>query len=149
MKKIKKTTWIKAAAIVVTAVPPVVVLCLNFPVFVERTDKAISAAALLVAIICACIFKDATKKIFQTPSAFKICLIAFVLSYISISLGEQILQISATALISGACGIPLNMWYNYETKPATTDEMIDAMKDLIKPKEGGENNEENKLDEGN
>lgn len=149
MKKIKKTTWIKAAAVGVTAIPPIVVLCLNFPIFVERTDKAISAAALLVAIICACIFKDATKKIFQTPSAFKICVIAFILSYISVSLGEQILQISATALISGACGIPLNMWYNYETKPATTDEMIDAIKELVKPNEGGEKNEENKLDESN
>ena len=148
MKKIKKTTWIKAAAIGVTAIPPIVVLCLNFPVFVERTDKAISAAALLVAIICACIFKDATKKIFQTPSAFKICLVAFILSYISVSLGEQILQISATALISGACGMPLNMWYNYETKPATTDDMIEAMKDLVKPEGGGED-EKNKLDESN
>lgn len=148
MKKIKKTTWIKAAAIGVTAIPPIVVLCLNFPVFVERTDKAISAAALLVAIICACIFKDATKKIFQTPSAFKICLVAFILSYISVSLGEQVLQISATALISGACGMPLNMWYNYETKPATTDDMIEAMKDLVKPEGGGED-EKNKLDESN
>lgn len=148
MKKIKKTTWIKAAAIGVTAIPPIVVLCLNYPVFVERTDKAISAAALLVAIICACIFKDATKKIFQTPSAFKICLVAFILSYISVSLGEQILQISATALISGACGMPLNMWYNYETKPATTDDMIEAMKDLVKPEGGGED-EKNKLDESN
>lgn len=146
MKKIKKSTWIKTAAIAVTAVPPIVVLCLNFPVFVERTDEAISAAALLVAIICACIFKDATKKLFQTPSAFKICIIAFVLSYISVSLGEQILQISATALISGACGIPLNMWYNYETKPATSDDMINAIKDLVKT-EGGENSEENKHNE--
>lgn len=146
MKKIKKSTWIKTAAIAVTAVPPIVVLCLNFPIFVERTDKAISAAALLVAIICACIFKDATKKLFQTPSAFKICIIAFVLSYISVSLGEQILQISATALISGACGIPLNMWYNYETKPATSDDMINAIKDLVKT-EGGENSEENKPNE--
>lgn len=146
MKKIKKSTWIKTAAIAVTAVPPIVVLCLNFPVFVERTDRAISAAALLVAIICACIFKDATKKLFQTPSAFKICIIAFVLSYISVSLGEQILQISATALISGACGIPLNMWYNYETKPATSDDMINAIKDLVKT-EGGENSEENKPNE--
>ena len=41
------------------------------------------------------------------------------------------------------------MWYNYETKPATTDEMIDAIKELVKPNEGGEKNEENKLDESN
>lgn len=134
----QKATWIKIAAVGVTAIPPVVVLCLNFPVFVERTDKAISAAAILVAIICACIFKDATKKIFSTPSAFKICVICFILSYIAVSLGEQILQISATALVSGACGIPLNMWYNHETKPATTDDMIEALKDLTKENKDGE-----------
>ena len=148
MKKIKKTTWIKAAAIGVSAVPPIVVLCLNFPIFVERTDKAISAAALLVAIICACIFKDATKKIFQTPSAFKICVIAFILSYISVSLGEQILQISATALVSGACGIPLNMWYNYETKPASSDDILNALNTLVKT-EGGDSNEENDTNKNN
>lgn len=131
----KKTTWIKIAAVCVAAIPPVVVLGINFPVFIERTDKAISAASLLVAVILACVFKDATKKFFQTPSAFKICLIVFIFSYISISLGEQMLQISGTALISGACGIPLNMWYNFETQPATTDDMIDAMKNLLKENE--------------
>ena len=134
----KKTTWIKIAAVCVAAIPPVVVLGVNFPVFVERTDKAISAASLIVALILACIFKDATKKFFQTPSAFKICLIIFVFSYISVTLGEQMLQISGTALISGACGVPLNMWYNYETQPATTDDMIEAMKELVK-----ENKDEN------
>ena len=134
----KKTTWSKIAAIAVAAVPPIVVLCVNFPVFVARTDKAISAAGLLVAVICACIFKDATKKIFQQPSAFKICLFVFIFSYISVTLGEQMLQISSTALISGACGVPLNMWYNHETAPATTDDMIDALKDLVKEKDDEE-----------
>lgn len=142
--KVKKTTWIKAAAVGVTAIPPVVVLCVNFPVFMQDTGKSISAAALLVAIICACIFKDATKKIFQTPSAFKICVCVFLFSLIAVSLGQQLLVISATALISGACGVPLNMWYNYETKPATTDDVLNALKDLVK---GGENNEEKQPDE--
>ena len=126
----KKATWIKLAATVVAAAP-VLVLCLNFPMFVERTDKAISAAALLVAIICACIFKDATKKIFEMPSAFKICVIMFVLSYISVTLGEQILQISTTALLSGGCAIPLNMWYNHETQPATSNDIIKALQNLV------------------
>lgn len=134
----KKTTWIKIASVAVTAIPPVVVLCVNFPVFVERTDKAISAASILVALICACIFKDATKKIFEQPSAFKICLFVFIFSYIAVSLGEQMLQISATALISGACGVPLNMWYNHETAPATADDMIDALKNLVKENDNEE-----------
>jgi hypothetical protein len=128
----KKSTWIKLAAVGVQAVPPVVVLLVNAPVFVERTDKAISAAAILVAVILALIFKDATKKIFQTPSAFKTCLFCFLFSLIAVSLGSQMLQISATALISGACAIPLNMWYNNETKPATTDDIVDALKGFVK-----------------
>lgn len=143
----KKATWIKLASTLVAAAPPVIVLCLNFPVFTERTDKAISAAALLVAIICACIFKDATKKIFEMPSAFKICVIMFVLSYVSVTLGEQILQISATALVSGACAMPLNMWYNHETQPASTNDIITALKELVgkekKDEEKRQSNEDN------
>ena len=127
----KKATWIKIAQIGVTAVPPVVVLCCYFPDFIKDTGTTISAAGLLVAIILACIFRDQTKKLFQTPSAFKICLCVFLISLISLKLGEQMLVISATALISGACGVPLNIWYNQETKPITTDEMLDAMKDLV------------------
>lgn len=134
----KKSTWIKLAAVGVHATPPVVVLLLNAPVFIERTDKAISAAALLVAVILALIFKDATQKIFQTPSAFKTCLFCFLLSLIAVSLGEQILTISATALISGLCAMPLNMWYNNLTKPATTDDIVKAIEDMVK-----ENKDEN------
>lgn len=138
----KKSTWIKVAQIGVTAIPPVVVLCMNFPVFAESTGKSISAAAVLVAIILALIFKDAAKKLFATPSAFKTCLIVFLLSLIAVNLGHQMLQISATALISGACGIPLGMWYNAETKPATTDDVVSAIKDLVKEKGDDEKSDE-------
>ena len=141
----KKATWIKIAQIGVTAVPPVVVLCCYFPDFIKDTGTTISAAGLLVAIILACIFRDQTKKLFQTPSAFKICLCVFLISLISLKLGEQMLVISATALISGACGIPLNIWYNQETKPITTDEMLDAMKDLVE----GDKDAKQKSDENN
>ena len=140
----KKSTWIKIAQVCVTAIPPVVVLCANFPVFAESTGKSISAAAVLVAIILALIFKDATKKIFATPSAFKTCIFVFLISLIAVNLGAQMLQISATALVSGACGIPLGMWYNSETKPATTDDVVEAIKDLVKEK-----GDEKKSDENN
>lgn len=130
----KKSTWIKITQVCVTAIPPVVVLCINMPVFVESTSKGLSVAAVLVAIILALIFKDATKKIFATPSAFKTCLIVFLLSLVAVNLGEQCLQISATALVSGACGIPLGMWYNSVTAPATTDDIINVLKDVVKEK---------------
>jgi hypothetical protein len=136
----KKSTWIKLAAVGVQATPPVVVLLLNAPVFIERTDKAISAAAILVAVILALIFRDATKKIFQTPSAFKTCLFCFLFSLIAVSLGSQMLQISATALISGACAIPLNMWHNNETKPATTDDIVKALEGMVKESTNESNN---------
>lgn len=141
----KKSTWIKAFQVAVTAVPPVVVLCANFPVFAESTGKCISAAGILVALILAMIFRDATKKIFSTPSAFKTCVIVFLLSLIAVNLGEQMLQISSTALISGACGIPLGMWYNAETKPATTNDIVNELKKMVNKGEG--NNE--KSDENN
>lgn len=138
-----KAFWIKAAQVAVTAVPPVVVLCLNFPVFVASTGKSLSAAGILVAIILALIFKDATKKIFATPSAFKTCLIVFLLSVIAVNLGEQMLQISATALVSGACGVPLGMWYNSVTKPATTDDIVAAIQNVMKEKGNEEKSDEN------
>ena len=138
----KKSTWIKIAQVGVTAVPPVVVLCMNFPIFIESTGKSISAAGLLVAVILACIFKDATSKFFATPSAFKTCIIVFAISLIAVNLGVQMLQISATALISGACGIPLGMWYNHETKPATVDEMMTELQNLVKEKGNEEKSDE-------
>lgn len=131
----KKATWIKIAATGVAAIPPVVVLLLNMPVFVQSTGKSLSAASIFVVLILTLIFRDATKKFIATPSAFKTCLIIFLLSLVAVNLGEQMLQISATALVSGACAIPLNMWYNNETKEATTDDVVDALKNLIKEKD--------------
>ena len=139
----KKSTWIKLAAVGVQAVPPVVVLLVNAPVFVERTNKAVSAAAILVAVILALIFRDATKKIVETPSAFKTCLFCFLFSLIAVSLGTQMLQISATALISGMCAIPLNMWYNNETKPATTDDIVKALEGMVKENKDESDNKNN------
>ena len=139
----KKSTWIKTFAVATQAVPPVVVLLINAPVFIERTDKAISAAAILVAVILALIFKDATRKIFQTPGAFKTCVFCFLFSLIAVSLGEQILYISATALISGVCAMPLNMWYNYETRPATTNDILKALEGMVKENTDENNNEGN------
>lgn len=129
----KKTTWIKLSQILVTAVPPVVVLGVKFPEFLHSTHTTISAAAVLVGIILACIFRDQTKKILvDKPSAFKTCLIVFVLSLIAVNLGEQCLWISATALISGACGVPLQMWYNHEKNPESTDEILSGIRNLLK-----------------
>ena len=87
----KKATWIKIAATGVAAVPPVVVLLINMPVFIQNTGKSLSAASIFVILILALIFRDATKKFISTPSAFKTCLIVFILSLIAVNLGEQML----------------------------------------------------------
>ena len=39
--------------------------------------------------------------------------------------------------------MPLNMWYNNETKEATTDDVVNALKDLIKEKDDEGADEEN------
>jgi hypothetical protein len=69
----------------------------------------------------------------------------FLLSLIAVNLGEQMLQISATALVSGACGIPLGMWYNAVTRPATTDDIVKELQKMVNKGEGNEK----KSDENN
>lgn len=138
----KKTMWIKVVASLIAAIPPVVVLIVNYPVIVSRADKIISVAALVVAIILMLIFKDAVKRFFQTPGYLKFSIVILVLSLISLSLGEQMFKISLTATISGLCALPLNIYYNYLTKPATSREVLNAMNALAK-----ENKDEQKSDE--
>jgi hypothetical protein len=36
--------------------------------------------------------------------------------------------------------VPLNMWYNNETKPATTDDIVNALKGMVKENTDESNN---------
>ena len=131
----KKATWIKIAAMLIAIIPPVVVLLLNFPVIVQRADTTISAAALVVMVLICCVFKDAVKRFYARGSVFsgfKILVTLTILSWIAVTLGDQILQISLVALVAGAVALPLNMWYNYEVRPPTKNEMIDALESIVK-----------------
>lgn len=123
----KKAMTIKIIATVLQIIPVLVALCINAPIIVSRWDKTVSVAAIVAFIIIACIFKDAVKKFISTPSAFKFSLMIFILCLISLSLGEQLLIISATSLLSGLVCLPLNMWYNYLTRPITTEEMKEIL----------------------
>ena len=139
----KKATWIKIAQVCVTAIPPVAVLLCKFPDFIHDTGKTISAAGILVAIILAMIFKDATRKLFATPSAFKTCIFVFLLSLVAVNLGEQLLIISLTALIAGFCGVPLGIYYNHLVRSEAKEELHDVIKDAINDsKKETDNNEE-------
>jgi len=137
-----KATWVKIAQVCVTAIPPVVVFAFKCPVLFHDTAKALSAGGVLLSIILMMIFKDATKRAFATPSAFKTCVVVFAISLVAVTIGEQMLIISATALVSGACGIPLGIWYNNLTRPATTDDVVVALQDLTKEKNENEESSE-------
>lgn len=119
----KKARIIKIIAILIQVIPLLVVLGLYSPIIVSRADKTVSVCAIVVAIILACIFKDSVKKFFQRPSAFIFSLIIFIGCLIYQSLGDQMLVISATALISGLIALPLNIWFNYLTRPVTAEDL--------------------------
>ena len=119
----KKATVIKIIATALQIIPVLVALGINAPIIVSRWDKTVSVAAIVVIIILACIFRDATRKFISTPSAFKFSLVIFISSLLALSLGEQLLIISATSLISGLVVLPLNMWYNYLTRPVSAEEL--------------------------
>lgn len=119
----KKARIIKIIAILIQVIPLLVVLGLYSPIIVSKWDKTVSVCAIIVGILLCCIFKDAVKKFFQRPSGFVISLIIFVFCLIGMSLGEQLLIISATSLISGLVALPLNVWYNYLTRPASAEDI--------------------------
>ena len=119
----KKAKIIKAIAIIIQVVPLLVVLGIYSPVLVSRWDKALSISAIIIIILLAMIFRDATKKILQRPSGFLFSGIIFVLCMISNSIGDQLLVISATSLISGLIALPFNVWFNSLTRPITKEDL--------------------------
>lgn len=142
MKKIQKATWVKVAEVGVQTIPPVVTLLAMGPAFVTKTTTAISAAALLVGLIVALVFKDATKKFFTSQPAFKTTLVAFLFSLIAVSLGQQILIVSGVALVANGCSVPLHMWYDSLTRPITSDEMLNSLEVMVKENKANENRNE-------
>lgn len=135
----KKAIWIKIIACLIAAIPPVIVLIYNYPIMVSRPDKAISMVALVVGVILLLIFKDGVKKFLKTPGYLKFSIIILIISLLASTLGDQLTLISMTATISGVCALPLNIWYDYLTKPVSTNDILDIMRNI-----GKENNNEQK-----
>lgn len=119
----KKTLTIKILALCIQIIPVLVVFGIYCPVFVSRVDKALSAGAIVVIVILSLIFRDAFRKIFQRPSAFIFSGIVFGICLIGISIGEQLLVLSATSLMSGLVAWPLNLWYNALTRPLNPEDL--------------------------
>ena len=127
-------------AIIIQIVPLLIVLACFFPVIISRADKIISVSALFVLIIIGMVFKDATKKFVGDMSGWKTSLFVLVFCLISMSLGQQLLWLSVTALISSLLAIPFNTLYYMETRPPTNKEMAEEFSKL-KGKLEDENNE--------
>lgn len=136
----KKSTIYKMCAIIIQIVPLLIVLACFFPVIISRADKIISVSALFVLIIIGMVFKDATKKFVGDMSGWKTSLFVLVFCLISMSLGQQLLWLSVTALISSLLAIPFNTLYYMETRPPTNKEMAEEFSKL-KGKLEDENNE--------
>lgn len=127
----KKTTILKASSILVQATPPILVTLLNFDVFVENTGKSIALGGILLALILSLIFKDAVKQFISTPSTVKVSLILFILSFIAVTIGHQVLMISGAALAGGAGGTLLDSIDKNIKKPDKADELLNALKGLV------------------
>lgn len=118
----KKAKIIKIIALCIQIIPLLLVVGINAPVLVSRWDKALSSSAILVLILLAVIFRDASRRILAKPSGFFISAIVFGLCMMNISIGEELMTVSATSLISSLIAMPLNTWYNYLTRPLSTEE---------------------------
>lgn len=127
----KKTTILKTSSILVQATPPILVTLLNFDVFVENTGKSIALGGVLLALILSLIFKDAFKKFITTPSALKVSLILFIISFIAVTIGHQVLMISGAAIAGGVGGTLLDSINNNIKKPDKTDDLIKAIEGLV------------------
>ena len=55
--------------------------------------------------------------------AFLFSGIIFGLCLVMSSIGEQMLVISATSLMSGLVALPFNVWFNYLTRPITREDL--------------------------
>lgn len=127
----QKSTKIKIAAVSVQAVPVFTVLGLYTPMFVERTNTALSAASLFVMLVCAMLFRDTFKNFLAKPTAFKTSVIICLLSYIAMSIGEQLFIISLTSVCSSLAASPLNSWYDIETGKKSKDDFIQQFEKML------------------
>lgn len=73
-------------------------------------------------------------------SGWKTSLFILILCLISMSLEQQLLWLSVTALVSSLLAIPFNTLYYMETRPPTNKEMAEEFS-KIKGKLEDENNE--------
>lgn len=128
----KKATLYKICSSILQILPPLIVLIFCCPIIITRADKIISLAAIVVLIVVFLVFKDAIRRFFKTPSAWKFGLVVMCICLICLSLGNQLLYISIAIVGGGLLAIPFEVLYNMEVRPPTNKEMMEELNKLKK-----------------
>ena len=126
----KKSTKIRIAALIAYLTPVLAGAIYCAPLIIQRWDKCVSFAGIVVIIIVLVAFRDAAKRFLSTPTLFKTSVIALIVSLIAVSLGEDLLILSACAMVGGLISLPFTIWYNMEIRPPTNKEVIEQFKEL-------------------
>lgn len=128
----KKSTLYKICSSVLQILPPVVVLFCFAPVIIHRADKIISLAAIVVIIVMLLVFKDAFRRFFKTPSAWKFGVVVLIICLLCMALQEQLLYISIATVAGGLLAMPFEILYGMEVRPPTNKEMMEELEKIKK-----------------
>ena len=126
----KKSTKIRIASLIVFLTPVLAGAIYCAPLIVQRWDKCLSFAGIVVAIIIFVAFKDAAKRFLSTPTLLKTSIICVIISLLAVSLGQDLLILSACALAGALLSLPFVIWYNMEIRPPTNKEVMEQFKEL-------------------
>lgn len=137
----KKTTWIKILEIAMQVVPITIYVILNYKSFIKTPSQMIGMGAIVVLLTFLFIFKDSIRRFYKTPGAFKFALTVFILAGLGLWVGESLFALATVELISISLSIPVQIWYNYMTKPATSQDMMSALKEILNKKETDKSDE--------
>jgi hypothetical protein len=97
----------------------------------ERVESTISLFAAFIIGLGLLVFKDLTRRILKAPAGFGYILLVFLFSLFGIYIATPLLYLSGSALISSICAYPLTIWYNYLTRPVTTNDLVASLKEVF------------------
>lgn len=135
----KKTIWIKIAIILIQVVPILIYLAFEWKDIVSKPSQTIGLGAICAIVALFLIFKDSVTKFYKTPGALKFVLTVFVISGIGLLVGETLFKISLIELLAIAMSLPLQIIYNYLTRPVEARDVVPLLNKIITKK--GENND--------
>lgn len=132
----KKAIWIKILEISMQVVPITLFCIMKRSMFVQSVPQTIGLGLIMVLITLFLIFKDAVRRFYQTPGAFKFVFTIFIISGLGALVGLTFFILSCVELVFIILSIPVQIWYNYVTRPATADDVVSALNDIINSKKG-------------